>query len=114
MKPLPEPQQMIKNKPKLEQRVRMILEEYPPTRGDDVLLYRKYLYLFTNVRLTAQQFKQLLCIPSPESISRARRKVQEPTSEHPKLMPTERTKRKRVILEDVNRAYYGDGQMRLL
>lgn len=111
---IPSAQEMLQNKPKIEGRVRFILENYPPTRGDDVLLYRKYLMLYTDVRLTAREFEKFFRIPAPESISRARRKIQKPTSENPILMPTKRVKRKRAINEDGNRAYYSDRQTRLI
>jgi hypothetical protein len=99
---------LIKNKPKIEDRVRGILTRFPYTRGDDVLLYRKYLLLYSDVRLTASEFKKFLMIPSPESISRARRKIQKPTSEHPELMPSERVKRKRTKIEGLDREYYAE------
>jgi uncharacterized protein (DUF58 family) len=99
------PEEMIRNKPTIEKRVKLILEEYPPSRGDDVLLQYRYLRAFTPVRLSFHAFKQLLFIPSPESITRARRKIQaQEANAH--LRPTKRVRHKREGLEGANAAYY--------
>lgn len=99
------PEEMIKNKPTIEKRVKSILEQYPQARGDDVLLQWRYLRDFTPVRLSFSTFKQLLFIPSPESITRARRKIQAQEG-NIHLRPTKRVRHKREGLEGANRAYY--------
>lgn len=101
------PEEMIENKPTIEKRVKQILEIYPQTRGDDVLLHYRYLRDFTPVRLSFATFKQLLYIPSPESITRARRKIQA-SEANAHLRPTKRVRHKREGLEGANRAYYSD------
>jgi len=98
---------MIRNKPTIERRVKHILEEYPPSRGDDRLLQWKYLRAFTPVRLSFTTFEQLrMTMPSPESITRARRKIQAQEA-NANLRPTKRVRIKRKGLEGANTAYYG-------
>ena len=104
------PMVLIKNKETIENRVQFILENYPQTKGDDVLLIYRYLRYYTDVRLSFQTFKQLFTIPAFESITRARRHVQR---QYPALLPTKRVRHKREVLQELNRAYYSDKQMRL-
>ena len=100
------PEEMIANKPTIEKRVKHILEEYPPSRGDDRLLQWKYLRAFTPVRLSFATFEQLRAtMPSPESITRARRKIQAQEGNE-RLRPTKRVRVKRQGLEGANAAYY--------
>ena len=63
-------------------KVKGILAKYPQTRDDDMLLYGQYLYQEQKVGKEETFFKVLASaskrnLPSYESITRARRKVQE-------------------------------------
>lgn len=62
--------------------VKAILTKYPQTRDDDMLLYGQYLFQSQKVGKEETFFKVLASatkrnLPSYESITRARRKVQE-------------------------------------
>lgn len=78
---------------KIKHKVRYILEKYPDTRGDDVLLLFRYYRIFEPDRVTFKMsdFKALFNMTSPESIRRVRQKIQEGGE----LLPTERTVLKR-------------------
>lgn len=76
--------------------VERILEQYPETRDDDILLYHKFLVcygdgvdsLFFN---GGDLLKSMRSIPTPESIRRSRQKIQE----EGRFMGTKRLKRMR-------------------
>ena len=89
-------------------KVRQILSDIPATRDDDMLLYgaflAKYSYVamdetFYHVCRTARARK----LPSYESISRARRKIQE---QMPSLRGTMR--RRRLQEEEEYHTYYSE------
>ena len=86
--------------------VKMMLTTEPATRDDDMLLYAKICYRSALVG-SDTKFMQVMCnsaewgLPSYESISRARRKVQE---DMPELRGTKRNIRK--VEEQVYREHY--------
>ena len=63
------------------ERVRHLLEKYPETRDDDVLLYYTYLHQHSKVEGMMFIWNDFLNImracPAPESIRRCRQKIQE-------------------------------------
>ena len=81
----------------LEKIVKPILEDIPITRNDDFLLYAEVIEK-SNVRLLALPTRAFLLghkefnVPSYESVTRVRRKIQ---AEHPEL-ESERTKIRRA------------------
>ena len=87
-------------------KVRQILVENPATRDDDMLLYGVFLEKYRMV--AADETFYMVCrtakyrkLPSYESISRARRKIQEET---PSLQGTSRRRRK--VEEEIYHDYY--------
>lgn len=87
-------------------KVKGILDAYPATRDDDMLLYGIFLANFSSVSPDENfyyvcQTARVRKLPSYESISRARRKVQE---ENPALRGTQR--RRRMEEEEVYHEYY--------
>ena len=87
-------------------KVKGILEAYAATRDDDMLLYGIFLANFAPVSPTETfyyvcQTARARNLPSYESISRARRKVQE---ENPNLRGTQR--HRRMEEEEVYHEYY--------
>ncbi|MCR5705168.1 MAG: hypothetical protein K6G85_11225 [Eubacterium sp.] len=92
---------MSKKLKKIEDNVKAILEEKKETRGDDYVLYAEYVDRFFP-DLRGKSFKELFCqhkelgLPSFESITRLRRKIQERSLA---LRPTESTRQKRKSAE---------------
>lgn len=87
-------------------KVKQILMENPATRDDDMLLYGIFLQKYMMVSMTESfyyvcQTARSRKLPSYESISRARRKVQE---QEPSLRGTARRRRKAE--EEVYHEYY--------
>lgn len=87
-------------------KVKQILNAYPATRDDDMLLYGVFLANFSSV--TSSESFYYVCqsaksrgLPSYESISRARRKVQE---QCPELRGTQRGRR--MAEEEIYHEYY--------
>lgn len=109
-KPIPTGEQMVKNKPRIEDLVKDLLIKHPQARGDDMILLWQFYRQFSGIRIKFGQFKSLLMAPAAESITRARRKVQ---TEHPDLKPTQRVVRKRKVNEEACRDYYGQGILSL-
>jgi len=109
-KTIPSGAQMVRNKPTIEALVVDLLTKYPQARGDDMILLWRFYRNFSGIRIQFGQFKQLLNAPSAESITRARRKVQEKRED---LRPTKRVLRKRRINEEACRQYYGAGMLTL-
>jgi hypothetical protein len=102
---------MLEKTERVKDRVKIIYETYPSTRGDDRLLIKRYLDRFCpQVRLTATQFEALRSIPSFESI---RRRGQELRVENPDLQPREKTVRKRARREHAFRNYYGKRELKI-
>lgn len=87
-------------------KVKQILEAYPATRDDDMLLYGVFLANHSSVSPTETfyyvcQTAQARGLPSYESISRARRKIQE---QEPSLRGTRRDVR--MAEEEEYHEYY--------
>lgn len=74
---------MIRDLIKVEDRISFLLEKYPETRDNDKLLWLAYTVMFEGLREHLQDydvFKRWLLrkdTPVFESLSRARRKIQE-------------------------------------
>lgn len=94
---------VIKSINKINQRTEFILKKYPETKGDDTLLIWRYMreFHYDKIRISFKAFKNLLELPAFESITRARRKIQET-----ELQPKERTRNKRKLREIIFRGYY--------
>ena len=87
-------------------RVKTMLIQEPATRDDDMLLYARFCYKYGYVRdssefMNVMTNSKILGLPSYESITRARRKVQE---NEPTLVGTRRRQRKEE--EENYRQYY--------
>ena len=79
----------------VKQKVKKVLEKYPPARGDYRLLYYYYIREYCqNLTLTFREFADLFNQPSPETISRCARKI---FREEPSLLPTAKTQKKRYV-----------------
>lgn len=68
----------------LEEKIKWILEEYPETKGNNTELYIKILDLAMQSRhskLLPDVIKQAMKDYPPETVTRARRKIEEPTQE---------------------------------
>ncbi len=92
---------------KIKPKVKYILEKYPETKGDDILLVWRYYREFYSdkIRFSFRQFRNLLELPAMESITRNRRFIQKPMSDGGELRPTKRTQRKRLRRENLLRQY---------
>jgi hypothetical protein len=81
---------IVKDLKTVEGKVHQILQKYPATRDSDKLLWLAYNSLYNNLKSVIKsgeydQFKQWILSPDTpifESLSRARRKIQE---QHPEL-----------------------------
>ena len=87
---------------KLYDLVKKLLQEKEELRGDDDFLYCEVIKnIYPNIlNLTAEQFfykRKNYKIPSFESVSRCRRKLQE---EHPELRPPKKVQEARQIQEE--------------
>lgn len=98
---------MAKNIQKIEERVLNILITYPDARGSDFVLYARYLQEY-NPELNgvgliyALTEAKRLNMPNYETITRARRKVQERI---PDLKPPKAAQKKRAASERAFREY---------
>lgn len=98
---------MAKTIKKIEERVLNILLVYPDARGSDFVLYARYLQEYnpelkdTGLIYALTEAKRLN-MPNYETITRARRKVQEKL---PDLKPTKTTQRRRAASERAFREY---------
>jgi len=94
-------QDLIKSLPKIYDGVIGICEEHPTCKGNYVeLIYRYYRKFYpTKIRITFSQFKALMEVPSPESITRAFRKA----VENGKIQPTEKMRLRREQREQAIR-----------
>ena len=98
----------MKNMRKLENIVKYVLEESSEARDDDFLLIFK-VYKAINESVIYKDFRQVmrdhveLKLPSFESITRARRKVQK---EYPELQSSRKTKEVRSAEEKAYCNYY--------
>lgn len=95
-------------KPKdIESKVRGILVDFPESRRNDFVLYARYIQRY-NAELQgvgliyALLEASRLQMPNYESISRARRKIQQ---KEPELCPPEKAQKARAEKENVYRLY---------
>ena len=92
---------------KLEPRVQAVLEDFEDTRGDDAILYGRYIERYrpdlSEVPATTlfRHHKEYQ-VPSYESVTRIRRKVQTKNFD---LLPTEKTRQKRDKAEQDYKDY---------
>lgn len=98
--------------PKTIQLVKAILEKYPETRDDDNLLWAKVLEAvnFDSSDMTLSfvlENVKRYGLPSFQTVSRARRKVQQ---DHPELKGTARIQQKRKEQEQKYREFFGNGE----
>ena len=90
-----------------ENKVRGILIDFPETRGNDFALYARYIQRY-NAELQGVGLLYALLeasrlhMPNYESITRARRKIQQST---PELRPPENRRKARANEENVYRMY---------
>lgn len=106
IKKQPSGEKMLRNRPTIESRVKQILIDYPPTKGDDLLLVYRYWQRHANIKISFRNFKDLFYAPSTETICRSRRRVQ---AKDPSLKPTKRVVRKREINEEAHVNYHSGG-----
>ncbi len=91
----------------VESRVKVLLEKYPETRNNDFQLSSKYYWFFMNFDFTKPFFNVLenekeLDLTPFESITRARRKLQE---KHKELQAVKEVKEKRKEREKEFKEY---------
>ena len=60
----------------IKRRVESLLEQYPKLRDDDRALLQAYYRRYTGVRLSERMVNALFFAPSPETIFRRRRELQ--------------------------------------
>ena len=87
--------------------VKACLEKYPEARDDDMILYAYIVYKVSDLKAnigfyTVMKYHDKYNLPSYESVTRARRKVQE---KEPRLRGAKHGRRKE--LEEEYRDYYG-------
>lgn len=82
--------------------VKQILEENPDTRNSDKKLIWKVWEVLDLTGLDVIIYDNFMKAPSSESITRARRKIQEL---HPSLQATESVRRQRQQIEDQRGTY---------
>lgn len=92
----------------VQTRVHQILIEAPEARNSDSFLYAEYVLRHTPEFATVGLYNALTryssFLPSYESVSRARRKIQ---SEYPELQATMSRREYRAKLEQEYREHYG-------
>lgn len=99
---------MLKQILKVQEQVQILLETYPKLRDNDVRLVASYYYNnISNInQISAIDFLQIMVngnLPSPDTITRARRKIQE---KHPELRGVnyvERQKLEKQVRENINK-----------
>jgi hypothetical protein len=92
-------------------KVKTILEKYPETRNSDKLLWLAYMCFYKELKFIIGEenyvkFRALLLqesTPTFESLTRARRKIQE---EHELLQASQGTRSKRCVSERQMREYF--------
>lgn len=90
-------------------KVKKILEQRPETRDDDMKLYAIFVHMTVGLK-PSERFYEVMYnhskydLPSYESVTRARRKVQE---NEPSLQGEKRAKR--LEMEEEYRRFYGQG-----
>lgn len=99
---------MLKQILKVQEQVKILLETYPKLRDNDVRLVASYYYNnISNInQISAIDFLQIMVngnLPSPDTITRARRKLQE---KHPELRGVnyvERQKLEKQVRQEINK-----------
>ena len=99
---------MLKQILKVQEQVQILLETYPKLRDNDVRLVASYYYNnISNInQISAIDLLQIMVngnLPSPDTITRARRKIQE---KHPELRGVnyvERQKLEKQVRENINK-----------
>lgn len=101
---------------KITELVKGVLEEYPETRNDDNLLWlealretaykRDCVYVLDLGLSSLMHNIRALNLPTFESVSRARRKLQ---AKYPELRGTERAQRRRAEKEIIYKEYAKNG-----
>lgn len=99
---------MLKQLIKVQEQVQILLETYPKLRDNDVRLVASYYYNnISNInQISAIDFLQIMVngnLPSPDTITRARRKIQE---KHPELRGVnyvERQKLEKQVRQEINK-----------
>jgi len=99
---------MLKQILKVQEQVKILLETYPKLRDNDVRLVASYYYNnISNInQMSAIDFLQIMVngnLPSPDTITRARRKIQE---KHPELRGVnyvERQKLEKQVRQEINK-----------
>lgn len=99
---------MLKQILKVQEQVQILLETYPKLRDNDVRLVASYYYNnISNInQISAIDFLQIMVngnLPSPDTITRARRKLQE---KHPELRGVnyvERQKLEKQVRQEINK-----------
>lgn len=99
---------MLKQILKVQEQVQILLETYPKLRDNDVRLVASYYYNnISNInQMSAIDFLQIMVngnLPSPDTITRARRKLQE---KHPELRGVnyvERQKLEKQVRQEINK-----------
>lgn len=99
---------MLKQILKVQEQVQILLETYPKLRDNDVRLVASYYYNnISNInQISAIDFLQIMVngnLPSPDTITRARRKIQE---KHPELRGVnyvERQKLEKQVRQEINK-----------
>ena len=99
---------MLKQILKVQEQVKILLETYPKLRDNDVRLVASYYYNnISNInQMSAIDFLQIMVngnLPSPDTITRARRKIQEKYPELRGVNYVERQKLEKQVRENINK-----------
>ena len=101
-----ESERVINSLEKIKSRVRNVLEKYPSAKGDYRILWYYYVRSYCpKIRIRITDFEALRAMPSPESISRNCRFLQESGE----FEASARVQRKRKRLENLQREYWKKG-----
>lgn len=99
---------MLKQILKVQEQVQILLETYPKLRDNDVRLVASYYYNnISNInQISAIDFLQIMVngnLPSPDTITRARRKLQEKYPELRGVNYVERQKLEKQVRQEINK-----------
>jgi len=91
---------------RVKDRVKYILQMFPPAKGNDMLLIWRYYQVFEpdKIRISFTEFKDMMRATSMETIRRTRQKIQEAGE----FLPTDRTILKRRRREEIIRSEIGE------
>jgi len=114
MKPIPSGQQMLKKRGVITSRVRELLKNKPPTRGNYASATFYYWRTYHDINITLKQFNDIFYLASPETIGRAirhiqaaeKKKMKEGLNYDKRLLPTDRVLKKRRINKVAHKIYY--------